>query len=250
LKERIATAREWIERAGSITVLTGAGVSAESGVPTFRGKDGLWNEHRPEDLATPEAFARNRELIWEWYRWRQGVVAETEPNDGHRALARFQSVRSSADSFVLITQNVDGHHERAGSRSVVELHGNLFRAICPGDGTLVSLRKPPYEGIPVCPACGDAMRPDVVWFGESLASDVLRRAFSAAERADVFVVAGTSAVVHPAASLPGLARNFGAKLIEVNVEETSVTPLADVALRGPSASLLPTLFSHDEGNRV
>lgn len=244
MKERIETAREWIVRAGSITVLTGAGVSAESGVPTFRGSEGLWKDHRPEDLATPEAYARNPALVWEWYRWRQELVAGTQPNPAHEALAAGET---RGGAFTLITQNVDGHHERAGSRSVVELHGNLFRGRCPRDGTLASLRDAPFAGVPECPRCGGPLRPDVVWFGESLREDVLKRAFVAAESADVFVVIGTSAVVHPAAALPGFARNFGAKVIEVNIEDTALSAVADCMLRGPAAELVPLIFSDSEG---
>lgn len=245
VNERIRAAREWIERAGSITVLTGAGVSAESGVPTFRGAEGLWKKHRPEDLATPEAFARNRALVWEWYRWRQELVSGTEPNAAHYALAA-HAARGVA--FTLITQNVDGHHERAGSRDVVELHGNLFRARCPGDGTLASLSAGPFTGIPVCPSCGGAMRPDIVWFGESLPEAALHRALLAAESAEVFVVVGTSAVVQPAASLPGIASSRGAKVIEVNLEETPVSEFADCVVRGTAAETLPRLFSMEEGS--
>ncbi len=226
-------------------MLTGAGVSAESGVPTFRGAEGLWKKHRPEDLATPEAYARNRALVWEWYRWRQELVAATEPNAAHYALAAHAS---RGRSLTLITQNVDGHHERAGSRDVVELHGNLFRARCSSDGTLASLAEGPFTGIPVCPACGDAMRPDIVWFGESLPGDALQRAFLAAENAEVFVVVGTSAVVHPAASLPGVAASRGAKVIEVNIEETPVSEFAHCVISGTAAETLPLLFSHDEGS--
>lgn len=245
VNERITSAREWIVRAGSITVLTGAGVSAESGIPTFRGAEGLWKKHRPEDLATPEAYERNRALVWEWYRWRQTLVAGTEPNAAHRALAAFES---RGASFTLITQNVDGHHARAGSREIVELHGNLFRARCPDDGTIASLVAPPFTGIPECSLCRGPMRPDIVWFGESLSEDALRRAYLAAENADVFVVIGTSAVVHPAASLPGIAASSGAKVIEVNLEATSVSGLAHCVIRGTAAETLPQLFSPEEGS--
>ncbi len=229
----------WISQSRSITVLTGAGVSAESGVPTFRGEKGLWRRHRPEELATPEAFQRNPELVWEWYRYRQVIVAGADPNAAHIALAEMERGR---DRFSLITQNVDGLHRRAGSIEVVELHGNLFRARCPIDGYICELSAGEDDkAIPTCPD-GHMMRPDIVWFGESLPIEAVRHAHESAVSCDLFLTIGTSAVVQPAASLPLLAKHSGARLIEVNPEETPITSQADISLSGPAAEIVPLLI--------
>ncbi len=237
MDKRIAEASGWIAGAESITVLTGAGISAESGVPTFRGEDGLWRRYRAEELATPEAYARNRKLVWEWYRYRQGVINGTKPNDAHKSLVRLEE---SVPSFCLITQNVDGHHRRAGSKQVVELHGNIYRARCDVDGDSRLLTGAGEETIPRC-AGGHAMRPDVVWFGEALPGDALEQAWDAAQRCDLFLLIGTSSVVQPAASLPVLAKRAGARLVEVNLEETPLSGLVDLTLRGRAAKIVPLL---------
>lgn len=219
--------------------LTGAGVSAESGVPTFRGEGGLWRNYRAEDLATPEAFERDPKLVWEWYDWRRGVIAPLRPNPGHEALARFEGL---FDSFTLVTQNVDGLHRLAGSADPVEMHGNIWRTRCVAEGAVRENRDVPIGEIPPrCPGCGGLLRPHIVWFGEALDQDTLRRAFTAAEDAEVFIVAGTSAVVQPAASLAGIAKQNGAVVVEVNVEPTPITEIVDISLRGPSGAVLPKL---------
>ena len=227
----VATARHCI-------VFTGAGISAESGIPTFRGAGGLWERHRPEELATPEAFARDPELVWRWYRWRQEVVYRAEPNPGHRAIAELEALGVVK---AVITQNVDGLHQRAGSRDVVELHGSLWRARCVRCGAVYRLDKPVEEIPPRCPRCGGLLRPDVVWFGEPLPQDAWERAVELASRSDAVLVVGTSGVVYPAAYIPRIAKDHGAVVVEVNVEESAVTPIADFFLRGKAGEVLPRL---------
>lgn len=219
-----------------IVALTGAGVSAESGVPTFRGPEGLWRAFRPEDLATPEAFARDPALVWEWYDWRRQRIAACQPNPAHRVLAEMEA---ALPDFTLITQNVDGLHQAAGSRRVLELHGNIWRVRCIRCGKVSENREVPLPEIPPRCACGGLLRPDVVWFGEPLPADVLEQAWEAAERCRWMLVIGTSALVQPAASLPIVAKRNGAYLIEVNVADTPLTPLADEVLRGPAGEVLP-----------
>ncbi len=227
----VATARHCI-------VFTGAGISAESGIPTFRGAGGLWERHRPEELATPEAFARDPELVWRWYRWRQEVVYKAEPNPGHRAISELEAIGVVK---AVITQNVDGLHQRAGSRNVVELHGSLWRARCVKCGAVYRLDKPVEEIPPRCPRCGGLLRPDVVWFGEPLPQDAWERAVELASRSDAVLVVGTSGVVYPAAYIPRVAKDHGAVVVEVNVEESAVTPIADFFLRGRAGDVLPRL---------
>ncbi|MCS7283710.1 MAG: NAD-dependent deacylase [Anaerolineae bacterium] len=220
----------------SIVALTGAGVSAESGVPTFRGPEGLWRTFRPEDLATPEAFARNPTLVWEWYDWRRRRIAACQPNPAHRVLAEMEA---TLPDFILITQNVDGLHQAAGSRKVLELHGNIWRVRCTRCGKVVEDRRVPLPEIPPHCACGGLLRPDVVWFGEPLPTDVLQQAWEAAKRCRCMLIIGTSALVQPAASLPVIAKQSGAYLVEVNVADTPLTSLADEVLRGPAGEVLP-----------
>jgi NAD-dependent deacetylase len=233
------TIQGWLAEAERVVVLTGAGISAESGVPTFRGAGGLWRQHRPEDLATPEAFARGPRLVWEWYDWRRARVAKAEPNPGHLALAQLER---RVPDFTLITQNVDGLHQRAGSRRVLKLHGDIWTLHCLGCGLEETNHDVPLREIPPRCSCGGLFRPGVVWFGEALPADVLRHAMEAAAHAQVFLVVGTSAVVQPAASLPLLAQQNGAKLVEVNLEETPLSAQADASFWGKAGELLPRLL--------
>jgi NAD-dependent deacetylase len=220
-----------------VAVLTGAGVSAESGVPTFRGERGLWRSFRPGQLATPEAFRRDPALVWEWYDWRRGLIAACAPNAAHETLAEMEA---ALPDLTLITQNVDGLHQAAGSRNVLELHGNIWRVRCTACGAIDEDRRVPLPEIPPrCPACDGLLRPDVVWFGESLPPEVVEAAWAAAARCRLMLVVGTSAVVQPAASLPVVALRNGAHLVEVNPAETPVSPHAHEVLRGPAAELLP-----------
>jgi NAD-dependent deacetylase len=221
-----------------VAVLTGAGVSAESGVPTFRGERGLWRSFRPEQLATPEAFRRDPALVWEWYDWRRGLIGACAPNAAHEMLAEMEAL---LPDFTLITQNVDGFHQAAGSRNVLELHGNIWRTRCLECDHVLEDHRVPLPEIPLCCSeCGALLRPDVVWFGEPLPQDVLEAAWTAVTRCRLMLVIGTSAVVHPAASLPLVALQNGARLVEVNPAETPLSPHAHEVLRGPAAELLPT----------
>lgn len=231
-------ARRWLAEAERVAALTGAGISHESGIPVFRGPGGLWRQYRPEELATPEAFARDPRLVWEWYDWRRSVVAAAEPNAGHQALVELE--RRTPD-FTLITQNVDGLHDRAGSCRLLKLHGDLWTLRCTACSTEIVDRTVPLAEIPPQCACGGLLRPGVVWFGEGLPPGVLQEAIWAAERAQVFLVVGTSAVVQPAASLPLLARRAGARVIEINAESTPLSPLVDASLLGAAGALLPQL---------
>jgi NAD-dependent deacetylase len=233
-------AREWLREARSIAVLTGAGVSAESGVPTFRGAGGLWKRQRAENLATPEAFARDPKLVWEWYDWRRGVLADVKPNPGHYALAELER---RSPNFTLITQNVDGLHELAGSRKVLRVHGSIWTLRCLGCGREEENRRSPLAELPPRCECGGVLRPGVVWFGESLPAGVWKAAEAAARSCDLLLVIGTSAVVYPAAGLSHLAKSSGARVVEINIAETPLSRDIDEFLLGPSGELLPQLIA-------
>jgi NAD-dependent deacetylase len=222
-----------------IAALTGAGVSAESGLATFRdAQTGLWARFDPRELATPSAFARNPKLVWDWYSWRRERVATVQPNAGHRALAELET---RVPEFLLVTQNVDGLHQRAGSHRVVELHGNITRVKCSREGSIVERWENSEGDVPRCANCGAFLRPDVVWFEELLPADALAAAEDAARRCDLLLVAGTSAEVYPAAGLPMLVRERGAKVVEINPNLTALSSRADYVLRGPSGTMLPAL---------
>ena len=229
-----------IKSAKSVAVLTGAGISAESGVPTFRGDEGLWKKFRPEELANFDAFMKNPKLVWEWYNYRKQLISQVKPNPGHYALAQMETL---IPDFYLITQNIDGLHRRAGSKRISELHGNIMRNRC------VDCNKPVSEisfdnpdELPRC-ECGGLLRPDVVWFGEELPQQELSNAFHAAKNSDVFFSIGTSAVVQPAASLPIEAKYAGAYVIEINVEPTVISSFVDESILGKSGEILPQLLS-------
>ncbi|HQR44612.1 MAG TPA: NAD-dependent deacylase [Thermoanaerobaculia bacterium] len=224
-------------RAGRpLAVLTGAGVSAESGLPTFRGADGLWEGHRAEDLATPGAFARDPVKVWRFYEWRREKVRAARPNEAHLALARLESV---LPRMTLITQNVDGLHKAAGSRRPIELHGNIMRDRCSGCGAVTAAAPAPFAALPPkCPLCSELLRPDVVWFGEVLPVAAWHEAEAAAEGSAVFLVVGTSSVVAPASSLGLLAARSGAHLFEINPEATPIAPLAEGVFRTSASDVL------------
>jgi NAD-dependent deacetylase len=228
-----------------VAVLTGAGVSAESGVPTFRGEQGLWKKFRPEELANFDAFMQNPELVWEWYTFRKNIISSIDPNPGHHTLVKMES---HFPKFTLITQNVDGLHRRAGSQNILELHGNLMRNRCLKCETIVQSEELEFEGsVPKC-ECGGMLRPDVVWFGEMLPQDVIHAAFLAAETCDVFFSLGTSAVVHPAASLPVTAKQSGAYLIEINPDATPLTAITDETIHGPTGEIMPEIWDQLTAN--
>ena len=223
-----------------MAVLTGAGVSAESGVPTFRGAGGLWKRQRAENLATPEAFARDPKFVWEWYDWRRSVLAGLKPNPGHYALAELEK---RTPDFTLITQNVDGLHELAGSVNVLRVHGSIWMLRCLACGSEQEDRRASLPEIPPRCSCGGMLRPGVVWFGEPLPAAVWRAAEAAARACDLLLVIGTSAVVYPAAGLAHLAKSSGARVVEINVAETPLSRQIDESLLGPSGELLPQLIA-------
>jgi len=228
-----------LSSAQNIVAFTGAGISAESGVPTFRGPEGIWSKFKPEELANMEAFMRNPELVWEWYMHRKKIIAGVQPNAGHKALA---AMELHFASFVIITQNIDNLHRRAGSTRIYELHGNIERNYCMrcrriySDIDMLGKMK-----VPECGKCGGLIRPDVVWFGEMLPQDQWAGAVKAAESAEVFFSIGTSGEVYPAASLPSLAKHHGAFLVEINPNPTTIASYADEFLMGPSGTVLPLI---------
>ena len=231
-----------IRNAKSVCVLTGAGVSAESGVPTFRASDGLWEGHAIEDVATPEGWRRNPQLVWDFYHARRAKAGSVQPNPGHAALAELE--RRFGDRFTLVTQNVDGLHQRAGNRNVVELHGSLYRTRCTECGESLNRGLDALPAMPVC-ACGGVQRPDIVWFGEMLPPAAFSKADDAARSCDVFLIVGTSAVVYPAAGLVIVARkkNPPASVYEFNLTETDATPFTNGGLYGPSGVMLPQILA-------
>jgi NAD-dependent deacetylase len=240
MDERLERARALLSAARRIAVLTGAGISAESGIPTFRdAMTGLWSQFRPEDLATPEAFAANPEVVWDWYAWRRELLATVAPNAGHLALA---DLERRTPHFTLITQNVDGLHARAGSRNVIELHGNIMVDRCFAEGRVLTPADELPGTPPLCARCGAPVRPGVVWFGEALPAQALDDALAAARGCDAFLSIGTSNVVEPAASLPFAALDAGATVIEVNPERTPLTARATIVLAGAAGVVLPRLL--------
>lgn len=233
-------ARAWLAAASRVVALTGAGISAESGIPTFRGAGGLWREYRAESLATPEAFAKNPRLVWEWYDWRRCLISKAEPNAGHRALAELERRKPA---FTLVTQNVDGLHDRAGSRNLLKLHGDIWWVRCTACGREQKDDRAPLAVLPPQCDCGGLLRPSVVWFGEPLPAETWREAEQAASDAELFLVIGTSAVVYPAAGLVSLAKLSGARVIELNTSETPLSAQVDCSLRGSSGELLAQLIA-------
>jgi NAD-dependent protein deacetylase/lipoamidase len=222
-----------------VAVLTGAGVSQESGLRTFRDPQaGFWAKHKPEDLASPDAFARDPKLVWDWYAWRREAIKGVRPNPGHYALAELEL---RVPDFSLITQNVDGLHRLAGSRNVFELHGNIQRVRCSLCGMFAEDWVEAGDDVPRCGACGSLLRPHVVWFGEPLPRLELESAVDAARTCELFMSIGTSGVVQPAASLAYAARNRGATLVEINAEPTGLTRKVDFFLQGKSGEILPAL---------
>ena len=232
LLDRLRSARR-------VVALTGAGVSQESGLRTFRDpQTGLWAKHRPEDLASPEAFRRDPKLVWDWYAWRREALKGVRPNAGHYALV---DLEKRVAHFTLVTQNVDGLHRMAGSQNLLELHGNIQRVRCSACGRFAEDWPEPADEVPLCGVCGGLLRPDVVWFGEPLPRGELEQAVTAARSCELFLSIGTSGIVQPAASLAHAARNRGAVLVEVNPDRTPLTPKVDYFLHGKSGELLPEL---------
>ncbi len=232
--------RSRLQQGQDLVVLTGAGISAESGVPTFRGQDGLWRHYRAMDLATPQAFGRDPRLVWEFYQWRRQLLAPLQPNPAHQALA---ALEARLPRFTLITQNIDGLHALAGSRRIIELHGNIWHLRCTGCGQVREDRRLDLPPLPTCQACGALLRPHVVWFGEMLDPAVLAAAYAAVETCDFMLIIGTSGLVQPAASLGRLAKQRGAFVAEINLEPTPQSDFYDLSLQGKAGDLVPQLLS-------
>ena len=232
-----------IRDARHVCVLTGAGISAESGVPTFRdAQQGLWAQYDPLQLATPEAFEENPTLIWEWYRWRRELVAKAEPNPGHLALAQLAEL---VPRLTLVTQNVDGLHQRAGNDAVIEFHGNLFDDRCHAEGCIIESpisQEPGESDVPSCPRCGANLRPGVVWFGEAIPEVALNESFAAAADCNVFLSIGTSSLVYPAAGIADIARESGAIVAEINPEPTMRAASYDFSIAAKAGAALPKLL--------
>jgi len=241
MEDKIKKARKAIANAYKVIVFTGAGISAESGVPTFREAGGLWKEFKAEDFATPEAFSRRPREVWEWYRFRRDLAKKVEPNPGHYAVAKLEDNHTD---FMLATQNIDNLHTRAGSQQVIELHGNIMHSYCLKCGHLADESSAELPGqVPKCPLedCDGVMRPKVVWFGEQLDPNDLERSFLFASEADCCIVIGTSGLVYPAAQIPFLAKRNDACVIEINPEYSGITQIADYFLQGPAGEIMPKL---------
>lgn len=233
-----------MKKSNTVAVLSGAGISAESGVPTFRGEQGLWKNYRPEELANFNAFIKNPKLVWEWYNFRKNLISQVKPNPGHYALVEMENM---FPDFYLITQNVDNLHRVAGAKKIYELHGNIMRNRCVDCNKYINeIFFDNDEQLPRCD-CGGLIRPDVIWFGENLPENVLMEAFEAAQKSDIFFAIGTSAVVHPAASLPLEAKRAGAYVVEVNFEPTAITNYVDESILGKSGEILPELVKRITG---
>ncbi|MBX3347679.1 MAG: NAD-dependent deacylase [Nitrospira sp.] len=232
VRQRLAAAR-------NIMVLTGAGISADSGVPTFRGADGFWRQYRAEDLATPDAFARDPKLVWEWYNWRRELLAMKQPNAAHLGIVELER---RSPTFWLITQNVDGLHRDAGSRNLSEIHGNIWKVRCTGCHAVDENRDVPISILPSCLQCGSLLRPHIVWFGESLLAEDLQQCSTVLRSCDLLLVIGTSGVVYPAAGFASVAKDAGAFVAEINLDPTPQSSLVDVSLQGRAKDLVPLLL--------
>lgn len=238
IKYSIHDIKERLHNSNAVTILTGAGISAESGVPTFRGKNGLWKNFKPEEIANPEAFKKDPCLVWEWYDSRRQVLSLLKPNPCHFTIAE---IEKRAKKFTLITQNVDGLHQLAGSKNIIELHGNIWRVRCLTCCKVAENIDVPIKILPFC-ECGGLLRPDVVWFGEMLSNNAMTKAFVASDNCDIMFVIGTSGVVHPAASLALRAKDEGAFVVEINIESTPLSASADATLLGKAGEILPQLL--------
>jgi NAD-dependent deacetylase len=242
MEKNINELKEIIARSKRITVLTGAGISAESGVPTFRGSGGIWRNYQVTDVATPQAFARDPELVWEFYNWRRDLISKVTFNPGHTALVKLEKY---VNDFTLITQNVDGLHREAGSRRLLEIHGNLWEVKCTKCSLVTMDRSHNMGKLPKCSKCGGLLRPHVVWFGESLDPDIISKAIEASQNCECMLIVGTSGVVQPAASLAYQAKAEGAVVAEINIEQTPQSGHMDFVLTGKSGEILPILVETD-----
>ena len=238
--EKILAAKQIIDTSSKITVLTGAGISAESGIPTFRDNDGMWNNIRPQDIASPHAFKKDPELVWEWYDWRRRIINKANPNQGHYALAEIERQK---EKFTLITQNIDGLHEIAGSINLMELHGNIWEIRCEKCDTVNKNYEVPLPEIPPkCNKCGEITRPNVVWFEEIIPMHMIDQALLSIEESDLMLIIGTSGIVEPAASMGLLAKQSGKQVIEIHLEETPNSAIYNISLQGKSGEILPLFY--------
>lgn len=238
--EKLLKIQSRLSQATSLCVLTGAGISADSGVPTFRGKDGLWRNFRAEELAIPQAFSNNPRLVWEWYNWRREIIATKSPNPAHYALAE---VEKRYKTFTLITQNVDGLHMKAGSSKVIEIHGNIWKTRCTVCGCVSENYDVPIDILPYCKSCNGLLRPHIIWFGESLDPEDITQSMEALQDCGVLLVIGTSGVVQPAASFASIAKGAGAYVVEINIEEIPNSYGVDETLIGRASEVVPRLLS-------
>lgn len=239
LAEQLAPATERIKAGAPVAVLTGAGLSAPSGIPTFRGaQDSLWSKYRPQDLATPQAFARDPKLVWGWYDWRRELIAAAQPNAAHLALAELEAHAQ----VTIITQNVDGYHRLAGSSRILEYHGSIWTVRCQGCGDETLDERVPMPLLPHCEKCGGLLRPGVVWFGEGIDPQVMQASARATADCEIFLVIGTAGAVYPAAGLVGTARQNGALVVEFNLERSEISHLTDIFVAGSAADTLPRLL--------
>jgi NAD-dependent deacetylase len=239
IQTSIRELKEKLWQARHVAVLTGAGISAESGVPTFRGAGGLWRQFRAMDLATPEAFSRDPKLVWEFYNWRRELINPLSPNPGHYALAE---IERRAPRFTLITQNIDGLHKKAGSKNIIELHGNIWWVRCTGCEALSEDLRVPLPQLPACESCGSLLRPHVVWFGEMLDPRNLDAAYQSISACDLMLVIGTSGTVQPAASMGVQAKRGGATVAEINLDPTPYSDVYHISISGKSGEILPQLL--------
>lgn len=239
LRDAIFILKEKIKKSSYITIISGSGISAESGIPTFRGKDGLWKSYRAEDLASPRAFAKNPKLVWEWYNWRREIIREKKPNHAHKSCVKLENMIKP--NFTIITQNVDGLHKEAGSDNVLEIHGNIWYTRCTNCGDIKE-NKGVLSNSPKCDLCGGLLRPNVVWFGEALDDIILHKAFEALFASDIVIIVGTSGLVYPAAQFAGTAKENGAFVVEINLEETPNSDIVDVSIRGKAGDILPQII--------
>jgi NAD-dependent deacetylase len=237
----ILDVRDRIQQAQSVTVLTGAGISADSGVPTFRGPEGLWKNFRPEELASPDAFARDPKLVWEWYNWRRELLATKLPNPAHEALVQLET---QLPDFWVITQNVDGLHAAAGTQHLSEIHGNIWKVRCTQCHKISVNHDVPLPFPPTCADCEGLLRPHIVWFGESLAAEDLEHSYAALQRCDILLIIGTSGVVYPAASFAPVAKDHGALVVELNLDATPNSSIVDVSFQGRAKELMPLLLKN------
>ena len=239
MEKGINELKKIITRSKRVTVLTGAGISAESGVPTFRGSGGVWRNYEVTDVATPQAFARDPKLVWEFYNWRRDLISKVTFNPGHKALVELEN---HVNDFTLITQNVDGLHRQAGSKRLLEIHGNLWKVRCTKCGVVTMDRSTNMGELPKCGECGGLLRPNVIWFGESLDPDMIQKAVEASQNCELMLIVGTSGVVQPAASLAFHAKAKGALIAEINIEQTPQSGHMDFVLTGPAGEILPKLI--------